>query len=349
MVRILSADAVGELLSLAELFPVVEEAFVKQGRGEVERPPRPHFPVGIDIDRVRDGTNGNGVAGAGTETRSGSEPTEQDGPLGTGLTMPAYIHGREVYATKLAAVHPENCAHGLPTVNAQVVLTDATTGLPLALLDGTTITSARTGCIGGLAAESLGTDPVRLGVLGAGAQARWQSRAIAVGSAVESVTVYSPSDSREACAAVLREDGIPAEAVDSPEAAVSGANVVVTATTSETPVFDGSWLDPGTLVVAVGAYTPETRELDAETFERAARVFADVPEEVADIGDVRGAGIDESDLLPLSAVFEGDAGRESDDEILVVESVGSAVLDAATAEYLYEKSNARGVGEEVGL
>lgn len=349
MVGILSADAVGELLSLAELFPVVEEAFVKQGRGEVERPPRPHFPVGIDTDRVRDGTNGNGVASAGTETRSGSEPTEQDGPLGTGLTMPAYIHGREVYATKLAAVHPENCAHGLPTVNAQVVLTDATTGLPLALLDGTTITSARTGCIGGLAAESLGTDPVRLGVLGAGAQARWQSRAIAVGSAVESVRVYSPSDSREACAADLREDGIPAEAVDSPEAAVSGANVVVTATTSETPVFDGSWLDPGTLVVAVGAYTPEARELDAETFERAARVFADVPGEVADIGDVRGAGIDESDLLPLSAVFEGDAGRESDDEILVVESVGSAVLDAATAEYLYEKSNARGVGEEVGL
>jgi len=349
MVRILSADAVGGLLSLAELFPVVEEAFVKQGRGEVERPPRPHFPVGIDIDRVRDGTNGNGVAGAGTETRSGSEPTEQDGPLGTGLTMPAYIHGREVYATKLAAVHPENCAHGLPTVNAQVVLTDATTGLPLALLDGTTITSARTGCIGGLAAESLGTDPVRLGVLGAGAQARWQSRAIAVGSAVESVRVYSPSDSREACAAALREDGIPAEAVDSPEAAVSDANVVVTATTSETPVFDGSWLDPGTLVVAVGAFTPEARELDAETFERAARVFADVPEEVADIGDVRGADLDESDLLPLSAVFEGDAGRESDDEILVVESVGSAVLDAATAEYLYEKSSARGVGEEVGL
>ncbi|KAB1187205.1 MULTISPECIES: ornithine cyclodeaminase family protein [Haloferax] len=340
MVRILSADAVRELLSLSELFPVVEEAFVKQGRGEVERPPRPHFPVGIDVDVTR-----NGIGGTVPQPAD----AEQQAPLGTALTMPAYIHGREVYATKLAAVHEHNAEQGLPTVNAQVVLTDATTGLPLAFLDGTTITSARTGCIGGLAVEYLAYDPIRLGVLGAGTQARWQTRAIAAGSDVESVHIYSPSDSREACAADLREAGLPAEAVDSPEEAVSDATVVVTTTTSTEPVFDGEWLEPGTLVVAVGAYTAEMQELDPTTFDRAARVFADVPEEVADIGDIRAAGLAESDLVPLSEVFEGVVGREADDEILVVESVGSAVLDAATAEYLYEKARARGIGEDVGL
>jgi alanine dehydrogenase len=338
MVRILSADVIDGLLSLSELVPVVEEAFVKQGRDEVERPPRPHFPVGIGVDTVRDGIDAHP-----------DEASETDPPLGTGLTMPAYIHGRDVYATKLAAVHPGNDSHRLPTVNAQVVLTDATTGLPLALLDGTTITSARTGCIGGLAAEYLASDPVHLGVLGAGTQARWQTRAIATLCDIESVHVYSPSASREDCAADLRAEGIPAEAVESAEEAVSGANVVVTATTSADPVFAGEWLDSGTLVVAVGAYTAEMQELDAKTFERAERVFADVPEEVADIGDIRESTVSESDLVPLSDVFEGESGRESDDEILVVESVGSAVLDAATAEYLYEKAHERNVGEDVGL
>ncbi|KAB1192958.1 ornithine cyclodeaminase family protein [Haloferax sp. MBLA0076] len=340
MVQILSADAVRELLSLSELFPVVEEAFVKQGRGEVERPPRPHFPVGIRVDSIRDGI--------GPQGESNEDPAT-DSPLGTALTMPAYIHGRSVYATKLAAVHPNNAAQCLPTVNAQVVLTDSTTGLPLGFFDGNSITSARTGCIGGLAAEYLATDPIRLGVIGAGTQARWQTRAIAAGSDVESVRIYSPSDSRDVCAADLRGEGLPADAVDSPEEAVSDANVVVTATTSTDPVFDGKSLEPGTLVVAVGAYTAEMQELDETTFDRAARVFADVPEEVADIGDVREAGLSESDLVPLSEVFEGVVGRDSDEEILVVESVGSAVLDAATAEYLYEKARERGVGEDVGL
>ncbi|WP_396611222.1 ornithine cyclodeaminase family protein [Haloferax sp. S1W] len=335
MVRILSTDDVGNLLSLADLFPVVEAAFIKQGHGEVERPPRPHFPVGIDMDSGRDAD----------AVKHDDRP-----PLGTALTMPAYIHGHETYATKLASVHAANTDRGLPTVNAQVILTDATTGLPLSLLDGTTLTNARTGCIGGLAVQYLASDPIRLGVIGAGTQSRWQTRAIAAASEVESVSIFSPTkESREACAADLRDEGLPVEAVTTPKKAVSGATVVVTATTSVEPVFAGEWLDPGTLVVAIGAYTGEMQELDPEVFDRAARVFADVPEEVAEIGDVREAGLSESDLIPLSAVFEGDAGRDGDDEILIVESVGSAVLDAATAEYLYEKAQEREIGEDVGL
>ncbi|AFK20608.1 ornithine cyclodeaminase family protein [Haloferax mediterranei ATCC 33500] len=335
MVQILSADDVRGLLSLPELFPVVEEAFVKQGHDEVERPSRPHFPVGIGID-------------GGTGDVDAVEHDHRP-PLGTALTMPAYIHGHEVYATKLAAVHAANAARGLQTVNAQVVLNDARTGLSLAFLDGTTITNARTGCVGGLAATYLSTGPVHLGVLGAGTQARWQTRAIAAATDVESVRIYSPTVSRERCAADLRDDGIDAEAVSSPKIAVSESTVVVTATTSTEPAFAAEWLNPGTLVIAIGAYTGEMQELGPATFDRASRVFADVPEEVADIGDVRESGLTESDLIPLSGVFEGGVGRDSDDEILIVESVGSAVLDAATAEYLYEKSIENGVGEDVEL
>ncbi|RDI71926.1 ornithine cyclodeaminase family protein [Halopelagius longus] len=319
-VRVLSDDDVASVLSLPALLPEIERAFVKQGRGEVERPPRPHYPVG-------------------TETP------------GTALTMPAYVHGDPTYATKLAAVHEGNGERDIPTVNAQLALTDAETGLPLSYMAANRITNARTGCIGGLAARELATGPVRLGVFGAGAQARWQTRAIAAATDLERVRVYSPSESRAACAADLREelDDADVRAVESPTEAVAGSNVVVTATTSESPVFEGSDLEPGTLVVAVGAFTAEMRELDAETMARAASVFADVPEEAAEVGDAREAGVEESELVPLSDVFEGVAGREDESEILVVESVGSAVLDAATAGHLYERAEKEDAGVRVTL
>jgi alanine dehydrogenase len=164
---------------------------------------------------------------------------------------------------------------------------------------------------------------------------------------VERVRIYSPTpDSRHECAADLREEGIDAAAVDSSRAAVEDATVVVTATTATEPVFPGDALTPGALVVAVGAYTAETCELDETTIERAARVFADVPEEVAETGDIRGR-LEVGDLIPLSEVFEGRAGREAADEILVVDSVGSAVLDAAAAEPLVERAEAEDVGTVV--
>lgn len=322
MVRILSEDDVANLLEFAELLPVIEEAFLAQGRGEVERPERPHFPVGTGL---------------------GEGPDE---PLGTGLTMPAYVHGEECYATKLASVHPGNSERGLPTVNAQVALTDARTGLPRAYMAGTGITTARTGCIGGLAARELTEEPIALGIIGAGTQARAQARAIAAACEVDSIRVYSPSDSRERCAADLR--GLAAvEAVDSPAEAVSGANVVCTATTATSPVFPGEALEPGALVIAVGAYSAEMRELDDETIRRAESVIADVPEEAIRTGDLRESGLSAAELVSLSTVFEG--GFERPSGIVVVSSVGSAVLDAAAAGFVLERAEQEEIGETVAL
>lgn len=323
MVRILSEREIADLLELSSLLPVIEEAFVKQGRGGVERPERPHFPVGAGL---------------------GDDPDE---PLGTGLTMPAYVHGAECYATKLASVHPANPEEGLSTVNAQVALTDAGTGLPRAYMAGTELTNARTGCIGGLAARDLAADPIALGIVGAGTQARSQARAIAAASEVDSIRVYSPSDSRERCAADLADLAASVEAVDSPIEAVSGATVVCTATTATEPVFPGEALDPGTLVVAVGAYSAEMRELDDETIRRAESVIADVPEEAIQTGDLRESGLSVEELVPLSAVFEGEFERP--EGVVVVSSVGSAVLDAAAAEFVLERAEREGVGETVSL
>ena len=330
MVRVLSDDDVASVLDLEALLPVVADAFEQQRAGAVERPERPHYPIGEGLD-----------------------PDAPDEPTGTGLCMPAYVHGAAYAATKLVTVVEDNPERGLPTVTAQIALADAETGQPVGYLDGNRITSARTGCIGGLAARELATDgPIDLAVIGAGTQARWQTRAIAAAVGVDridSIRVYSPSDSRIDCARDLESElDAPADPVSSPRKAVDGASVVVTTTTSTEPVFPGEALSDGALVIAVGAYTPEMRELDDATVERAARVFADVPEEAAETGDLREH--EELDLREFGAALAGEtAGREADDEIVVLESVGTAVLDAATAEFVFDRAVERDLGTTVPL
>ncbi len=327
--RVLSDEAVADLLEFDSLLPAVADALRAGGRGEVERPERPHFPIG-----------------EGSIPPEGGDPSSE--PRGTGLVMPAYIHGSPYYATKIVGVVDDNPERGLPTVNAAIAVTDARTGVPVAYLAGTRITNARTGCIGGLAARELAAEePIELGVIGAGQQARWQTRAIDAAADLGSVRVYSPSESRKECAADLRSEGIDCTAVDSSADAVRDASVVVTATTATEPVLDGDDLADGTLVIAVGAYAAETRELDDRTVERASELFADVPEEAAETGDFPNHGPEA--LTPFSAVLDGKAGRKNDTDVLVVASVGTAILDAAAAELIYEAALDGDVGVETTL
>jgi alanine dehydrogenase len=309
--RILSDSEVAACLALPDLLPVVADALRKGAAGEVERPARPHFPVGDDG--------------------------------GTALVMPAYVHGAAHYATKLVSVHEDNAPR--PTVQAQVALTDAATGAPVAFMGGRTLTNARTACIGGLAVRTFAPDVRRLAVVGAGTQARWQTRAVAAVADLESVAVYSPSDSRDRCAAELdAELDATVRPVDSPRDCVTDADVVVTATTATEPVFPGDALGGETLVVAVGAYTPEMRELDATTLVRAVAVYADVPEEALETGDL--ADVRPDRVEEFGRVVDGDVSR---DGVVVVKSVGTAVLDAAAAEHVYERTTEEGVGTTISL
>ena len=329
MVRVLSDDDIASVLDLEALLPVVADAFEKQRAGAVERPERPHYPIGTGLD-----------------------PDATDDPSGTGLCMPAYVHGADYAATKLVSVVEDNPERGLSTVTAQIEVIDAETGQPVGYLAGNRITNARTGCIGGLAARELAAaGPLDVAVIGAGTQARWQTRAIAAAVGTDrlaSVRVYSPSDSRRECAADLEAElGVPATAVERPREAVADADVVVTATTSTEPVFPGEALASGALVIAVGAYTAEMRELDDATIDRADRVFADVPEEARETGDLREH--DGLDVRPFGDAVVGEAGRESDDEIVVLESVGTAVLDAAAVEFVFDRALERELGTTVPL
>lgn len=320
MVTVFTADDVASLCDVETVLPAVETALVEQAAGSIERPERPHFTVGAGLDG--------------------------DDPSGTALTMPAYVHGERFYVTKLASVHGGNESRALPTVQAQIALTDARTGAPVAYMPGTRVTNVRTGCVGGLAARALASEPIRLAVIGAGAQARWQTRAIAATSDLESVSVYSTSESKRECAADLRADGITAEAAATATDAVSDATVVVTATTSTTPVFPAAATD-AELVVAVGAYDASMQELDGDLVERADWAFADVPGEAIETGDLRETSLVERDLLPLASALSGDRPDTPQDGLTVVKSVGSAVMDLLAATAIYERAEQGGVGTAV--
>lgn len=312
MLRVLTDDDIAEVLDIGELLDVVEGGLIAQYQGTIERPQRPHLPLGVGL--------------------------ENDHPLGTGLVMPAYVHGSQYFVTKLVGLFEGNRKRGLPTIQGSILIIDARTGQALGLFDGTRITDARTGCVGGVAARALCDGVVTLGVLGAGQQARWQTRAIAHGCGVDEVRIYSPSMSREVCADDLVDEGIPARAVESPVAAVEGADIVVTATTSNEPVFPRAALEPDVIVIAVGAFTPEMQEIEAAVVEDAIQVFGDVPEEVAHTGDIGLADIDPDKIAPLGGLLTGDIGRTEGGGIVLVESVGSAVFDAVVSEHLFERA-----------
>ncbi|WP_137291656.1 ornithine cyclodeaminase family protein [Natronorubrum halophilum] len=233
---------------------------------------------------------------------------------------------------------------------------DAESGAPLALLDGASMNPHKTGAAGAVGVDVLArAESDTLAIIGSGAQARGQLRATATVREFSDVRVYSPTpENREAFAADFDEAlEATVRAVDSSEAALSGADVVITATKASEPVFDGDDLEPGTHVTAMGQYSPDKRELDTTTIERATYV-PDLRERATfDAGSfvipLEEGAVTEDDIhAELGEVVAGvKPGRTSDDEITVFDSGGTGIETVAAAYMLYERANEEGLGIEI--
>lgn len=251
---------------------------------------------------------------------------EHEGFLGL---MPAYT-GQALWA-KLVAFYPRNA--GVPTHHAVIQLFRPETGEPLATIDGRLITEMRTAAVSAVATKYLArADASILAILGSGVQARSHLEALRLVRTFDEVRVWSPQHA----VTFAREFGI--SVATSAEAAVRGADVVVTATTSQTPVLCGAWLSPGVHINAVGAPRPDWRELDDEVLDRA-RLFVDSREAAAkESGDVIAAGV-ERVVGEIGEVAAGALpGRRSTDEVTLFKSLGLAVEDVATADLVYRKA-----------
>jgi ornithine cyclodeaminase len=237
---------------------------------------------------------------------------------------------------------PRNPERKRPTVQAVVVWFDAATGTPLALLDGPTVTAMRTGAASGVATRLLARpDADVLGVIGAGGQAEWQVRAVLAARPIRRLLVHARSpEAREAFAARMAEaTGVEAVAAGSTEELVRAADVICCATTSSEPVFDASWLRPGTHVNGIGAFQLGMVELPPELFARASLVAVDSrAAAMAEAGDVVAATerglLTEAELVEIGSIGREWVASRDPDAITAFKSVGLAIQDVAAAELI---------------
>ena len=270
---------------------------------------------------------------------------------GMTLLMPCYAP-REDVTMKVVSVYHENSGLNLPTVTATVLVLDSNTGLPLALIEGNSLTAMRTGATGGLAATLLARkDAKTVALFGAGVQARTQLQALMAVHNIEQVNLISQTvtSAQKLGTEIQKWQKAPqVNLVKTPKEAVSNADIIITATTSSTPVFNGEDIKLGTHITAIGSYTPEMQELDAITVNQA-RIIVDHKEScLAEAGDL---------IIP-NAMIDSEIGeiingvkpeRKNDHEITLFKSVGVAIQDTFMANLILKNAQKKQLGIMVDL
>ncbi|HVX41305.1 MAG TPA: ornithine cyclodeaminase family protein [Gemmatimonadaceae bacterium] len=272
--------------------------------------------------------------------------------------MPALLTAPRTIGAKVITVFPGNHGTAFDSHQGAVLLFDPATGALAALLDATAITTIRTAAASAVATRALARrDAHRLAIIGAGVQAHAHLEAMRLVRPIASLRVWSRN--AEHAARLVRHAhehfGIAAAVAESGQEAVREADIVCTATSATQPVLEGEWLAPGTHVNAVGACTPNAREIDSAVVIRS-RLYADRRESVLrEPGDIL-VPLQDGEIGPEHVVAEiGEVligrgvGRRSDDEITLFKSLGLAIEDLAAASYVLEQARARGIGMHADL
>jgi len=324
--RVLTYEEVRQALPMRRAIEAMKGAFAQLSAGQADVPLR----VALDVPRH------NGVT----------------------LFMPAYLSADDQMAVKIVSVFNDNPAKGLPLIHALVVVVDATTGEPAAVMDGTALTALRTGAASGAATDLLARQDARTAaVFGTGAQGRTQLEAVCAVRPIQEAWAYDVLPQQAAAYAdeMSQRLSILVNAAETPSEAVRQADVICTATTSTSPVFDDADVQPGTHINAIGAYTPQMQEIPPETVLRARVVIDHREASLAEAGDLliplqQGLMTEDHIYAEVGEIAAGrKPGRASLEEITLFKSVGVAVQDVAAASAVLEAARRLGLGTEVVL
>ncbi|RZT93743.1 delta(1)-pyrroline-2-carboxylate reductase family protein [Rivibacter subsaxonicus] len=293
------ATATRELLPAAALVDAVAAAMRARRAGTLQAPPRLVLPLA--------------------------------GGQGSYLAMPAA--DARLAICKLVSVHPDNPARGLPTIHGQVLVSDAANGVPLALLDGPTVTARRTAAVSLLALRLFGTPGVgnQVTLIGAGPQALEHARMLAeLGWAGRLHLVARQPGSAQRLAQTLRDEGQPAECVvhASVSGALAGCEAVICLTTATAPVLPEQ-LPAATLVIGAGAFKPQMAEISPGLLAMRTIVVDDLDGARHEAGDLLQAGVDWQRVSELADWLDGGVARSPHG--VVVKTVGQAAWDLAAA------------------
>ncbi len=322
---LLTDSDVGRLVGSAESVDVVERAFADFGLGRTDMPPKVYLDFPLQRGDLR--------------------------------VMPAAV-GDRFAGVKLINSHELNPSRGLPAVVGTYVLFSQETGIPLCLMAATTLTALRTGAASGVAVRHLARPgSSTLGLIGAGAQAPYQFRAVAGELPIAETIVWAPDSDAE-----RRDSFIQAMSQAHPKVAfragslqeAAAADVLCTTTPSRSQLFPAGSVRPGAHINAVGADGPGKQELDPALL-RGARIVVDEIHQAVHGGEVNVAisqGLmQEGDIAgTLAGVINGSLpGRTSDSQITIFDSTGLAIQDIAVAILAYERALENGTGSTIDL
>ena len=324
MALILTRQDVMKVLNMKDCINVVEQAFLESNKGTAVLP-----------------------------LRTAITPDD-----GISLYMPAYLKGMGALACKVVTVYKDNpTKHNLPTTIGKVLLQNPASGEVICIMDGGYLTAVRTGAASGVATKYLARDDSQVaGIFGAGVQAQMQLVAMCKVRNITKAIVYDLSD--EAIYKFINDlskkldiEIIQAKSADD----VLAADIICTATSSPTPIFEGAKVKPGTHINGIGSHTPNTRELDTAIVKRSTFIGDSKEACLKEAGDfiipLNDGYIDESHFYAdLGEIVTGDkkAGMNNS-EITIFKSNGLAIQDAATAKLVYDKAVEAGIGNNIDL
>ncbi len=319
---ILNQAEVEQLLPMSDCIVVMTDALMALARGQM------HLPLRMVV-----------------------RPPGAAGLLGL---MPAYVSGeRSAYGVKVIGVFPGNVAKGKDSHQGAVLLISGETGEPLALMNASAITAIRTAAVSGVATRLLAReDSGDLAIIGSGVQARSHLAAMACVRSIKRVRVASRNmqHTQKFADEMSSLHSFPIEAVETIEAVVRDADLIVTATSSSEPILRREWIAAGAHLNAVGASLPTAREVDTATIA-AASLFVDRRESTLnESGDyllaVRDGAIGSDHIrAEIGEVLIGaKPGRTQANEITLFKSLGLAIEDLASAEYVYRQARKTNAG-----
>lgn len=315
--KFFTAEDIERALPMHQAIESAKEAFIQLSSGQAVAPPRTHLEA--------------------PEYKT------------TALIMPSYLPKFKQIGLKLISLCDNNPGKGLPLVHALVIVMDAATGIPLAVMDGSYLTALRTGAASGAATDVLAREDARVvAIFGAGIQGRTQLEAVAAVRPVRKAYVIDLDAER--ARRYAREMGeklsIELEVAKSTEA-LAEADIICTATTSPKPVFLDQELKPGVHINAIGSYKPHVREIPGETVVRAKIIVDQRDSSLSEAGDLiiplqQGLINERHIYAEIGEILAGlKPGRSSENEITLFKSVGNAIQDLAAASSVLKNAEKR--------
>lgn len=273
------------------------------------------------------------------------------------LFMPCFAG--KYFGTKLVSVFPGASKLGVPVVNGLMALSDNDTGQPLAAMDGAALTAERTGAVGGVAVDFFTSLRLKTaGIFGAGVQGRSQARYLLLNREIKQLFIFDPNKAGATKMAQDLADAFPKvsfQTVEDPDTLVQDAELIIAATTSQTPLFsDDHQLVEGKTFISIGSFKPDMREFPDAVLQSAGNIYVDTPFAAEESGDIciplKEEKVTPENIIPFATLLSGDPNTRFDQRegnTVFFKSVGMALFDLIAASTMYELALANRLGVEL--